>query len=398
VNGEAREASRPSVAAGRPGLILLVDARGLFVSGIGRYLREVVRGAAEDRRFGRLILLGDPRQIAAFAADSRISNDRLLAHPFPGGFYSPRSQLAWLDVRRRRELRADVAFFPHYDAPVLGIHPRSVVAVQDLTHFRLPHLFPAWRRAVAGHVLNRVVHAAVRVLVSSSSARADLVERIPAAAAKVETVPLGVSEFFLTNGASASNPAVEALRPFLLCVGNRKPHKNLTAAVEVLARLRRRRPELKLVVAGRAFEGWNAVLERADELGVRDAVVEIDTPDDERLRALYSACEVLLFPSLYEGFGLPVLEAMACGAPVVASDRASLPEVVGDAGLLVDPADPDAWEAAVERLLTDAALRQRLVSAGHRRASQFTWERTGKQTAEILVQAAAGGGVHHGRA
>ena len=322
-----RRGERPSV---------LVDARALRGSGIARYLREILARLLDDDRFGTVTLLGDPAAIAAFVAARGKESGRLRVLPLATAFYSPWMQLQWFVHRGLRRLQADVAFFPHYDVPVLLGATRSVVTVQDLTHFMVPELFAKWKRLVASEIFNRAVTSAARVVVTSRSTEADLVRRLPGVAGKIELIPLGVGEPFV--GADGPLPEdVEALRPYLLFVGNRKPHKNLTAAIEALALLREERPALRLVLAGHSFPGWDAARERARALGVKDALVELSDVSDERLRSLYLGCEVLLLPSLYEGFGLPVLEAMACGAPLVASDRASVPEVVGDACLMVNP-------------------------------------------------------------
>jgi glycosyltransferase involved in cell wall biosynthesis len=367
---------------------VLVDARGLLTSGIGRYLRGVVAAILADPRVSGVKLLGEPASLRDFAR-SAAGGHKAAVVPYDHGFYSPAAQAAWLALRARGIADADVAFFPHYDAPCLAMPARSVLTVHDLIHFKVPEAFAAWRRAAAGVLLHRGVTAAARVIAVSDATRRDLVERIPSAAGKVVVVPNGVTRFFGEGAGGGPSVGAGIGGPYLLCVGNRKPHKNLEGAVETLARLAAARPELRLVVVGEVYPGWSAVLERAEALGVRGRIVELSGVDDARLRALYAGCEALLFLSLYEGFGLPVLEAMAAGAPVVASDRSSIPEVVGDAGLLVDPRDPAAAAAAVLRLAADPAFRAERVRRGRARAAQFTWERAGRETADILNRVAA---------
>lgn len=375
-------------ATSRGGVSLLVDARGIDASGIGRYLREILAGVLADPRFGRATLLGDPARIRAFREDRQLG-ERVSALPYPGEFYSPVSQLAWLRLRARRHTLADVAFFPHYDVPLVALPKRSVVTVHDLTHFKVPDAFPMWKCHTAAALLRKSVSGAARLITVSEAARRDIVERFPCAAAKVEVVLNGVSSSFLNYGHTRPEVSTIALNaPYLLCVGNRKPHKNLVAAVETLARLRQDRAELRLVLVGRDYDASGEVGQRAEQLGVRGAVVELPVADDEVLRELYAGCEALLFPSLYEGFGLPVLEAMASGAPVIASNRASLPEVVGDAGILTDPDDYEGMAAAVRQLADNADLRSELIRRGYERAARFSWKTAAQRTADILHEVA----------
>lgn len=361
------------------GKSLLVDARGIAHSGLGRYLREVLARVSADPRFARITTLGSPDEVRRFAPAGEVL-------PFPHAFYSPWGQARWLALAARGRLRHDVAFFAHYDVPFPGPPPRSVVVVHDLNHFTLP-FYPAWKVALAGAVLRRAVHRAARVVVPSLATRDALLGRHPEAAERVTVVTEGVDPAW-SAPAAALPPRLRALRPYLLCVGNRKPHKNHVAAVEVLARVRAVYPAVRLVLVGGGDEDGEAVRARAAALGVRDAVVELRGVDDDLLRSLYAGAECFLFPSLSEGFGLPVLEAMAAGAPVVASNLTSIPEVVGDAGALANPADPAALAAPVLRLLGDPALRAAMVERGRARAATFRWETAAAEIADLLAKVA----------
>lgn len=368
------------------GVSMLVDARAIHASGIGRYLREVLGAVLADPRFARVELLGEPEALHAFRGGVP-GGEKVSVRAYSHGFYSPSAQAAWLGLRLRGAAAADVSFFPHYDAPLFALPSRSVVTVHDLIHFKVPEAFSPWRRFGARALLRRGVSAAGGIITVSEATRRDLVERFPSVAGKVRVVPNGVSPFFrpCADGAACDLPTRS---PYLLCVGNRKPHKNLAAAVEALALLREERPELLLVVVGDVFEGWEAVLQRAGSLGVRERILDVSAAGDTQLRCLYTHAEALLFPSLYEGFGLPVLEAMACGAPVVASNRSSLPEVVGDAGVLVDPGSPREMADAVLRLRREPGLREDLVRRGRARAAAFGWERSAHETADLLYRVA----------
>ncbi|MDB4949847.1 MAG: glycosyl transferase group 1 [Gemmatimonadetes bacterium] len=386
----ARAAAGPKAVGARS---LLVDARGLRKSGIGRYLREVLGGALADPRFGRLTLLGNPGELRDFLAE-RGTPDHARVVPFAHGFYSAAANVHWAAPRMRGIVHADAAFFPHYDVPLWPVARNAVVCVQDLSHFKLPELFPAWKRALGSVVLARAVAGAARVVVPSESSRADLVERCPAAAGKTEVIPHGASPPLAVESGEPGGAVrvagvpLTSLRPYLLCVGNRKPHKNFRTAVSALARLRRDDPSLRLVIAGQRFPEGDGVAEEAAALGIGHAVVEAGVVSEHELGALYAGAECLLVPSLYEGFGLTPLEAMLAGVPVVASCRASVPEVVGDAGLLVDPLDADAVAEAVRSLRGRPELRAELVRRGRERAARFTWRAAVERTLDLLHRAA----------
>jgi glycosyltransferase involved in cell wall biosynthesis len=316
-----------------------------------------------------------------------VDEGRVHIHDYPHPFYSPRVQLAWMGLRARGLVAADVAFFPHYDAPVVGLPRRSVVTVHDLIHLKVAEAYPAPKRILAAAVIDRVVSRAGRIVAISDSTRRDLLARMPGLAWKLRVIPQGVDASRWSEGEGESARRSTAA-PYLLCVGNRKRHKNMVAAVETLGRLRESWPELRLVIVGKSFPEGDGVRERAIQLGVADAVEERSEVADDQLRTLYRECEMLLFPSLYEGFGLPVLEAMAAGAPVVASNRASLPELAGEAALVVDPDDYDGLAAAVRRIREEPGLRETLVARGRERARQFDWRLTGQRTLELLTEVA----------
>lgn len=229
------------------------------------------------------------------------------------------------------------------------------------------------------------VRRAAALACISEATRADLVERVPSSAPRSFVVPLAADERFADPGAKSRAAAVAAkhgiARPYVLAAGTLEPRKNLIRLLEAWAGLREKvRDAYELVLVGPV--GWEA-----DEIvaAARAARIVITgyVPDDE-LAALYAGCELFCYPSLYEGFGLPVLEAMKAGAPVLTSNRSSLPEVAGDAAALVDPRFADRIGSEIARLLDDPAERERLRAAGAVRAAQFTWERTAIQMRGVL--------------
>ena len=365
----------------------MVDARALGCSGIGRYLEELLGHWLVEPPFAALTLLGDPDRLHALVA-ARDAALPVTVLPHDGAFYTARAQRSWLGVRRRALAGAAAAFFPHWDAPLVGLPAASVVTVHDLIHFRVAEAASKLRRAAAGPVLRRVVAGAGRVVCGSEASRDDLVAMLPGVGDRVRVIPYGVSDRF-RGVPPVGPPPVEGA--YLLCVGNQKPHKNLAAAVDVLARLRAggRHAALRLVLVGRRFAG-GGVAERARAQGVEDAIVELGEIDDATLHRLYGGCTALLFPSRYEGFGLPVVEAMAAGAPVIASSTPAVAEAVDGVWPVYAPDDVAGMATQVEALLAAPADHGRAVARGRARAAALSWATAARATARVLGEVAVG--------
>lgn len=226
------------------------------------------------------------------------------------------------------------------------------------------------------------VKRATRVIAVSQSTGDDLRNLMHVDPARIDVVPNGVgTPPEIAPLAEAELRARHGLgeRPFVLCTSAKRPHKNLMRLLDALASIPAdRRPAA--VLTGYPTEHEVELVMRAGALGIADDVRILGWVDQAELEGLYAAATCLVFPSLYEGFGLPVLEAMARGVPVACSDRSSLPEVAGDAALLFDPEDPAAIAAAIERLVSDAGERERLIALGRVQAGRFTWEACARGT------------------
>lgn len=292
----------------------------------------------------------------------------------------------WLQAKAAGEARregAEAFFGPLGILPILSSLP-GVATIHDLT----PLLYPDWHplRNRLGFVpfIGPTVRVASRLAVVSEATRRDLVGRFPLASAKTVVVPNGV--------APPSPPGPEPVpgnpsEPFVLFLGTREPRKNLTRLVEAMESIWDRRGDFpNLVVAG--SEGWGLPGFRTRVKSSRHAgrIRLLGWVSGGTATALLRSARLLAYPSLYEGFGLPALEAMALGTPVVASSSSSLPEVVGDAGLLPDPQDALAIASAIERAHDDEAFRSRAARLGPERAALFTWEAAAKATRRLFEE------------
>lgn len=361
---------------------LVVDARVLYGSGIGRYVRELVPRIAQRGAFDSILLAGNSAELEPFIS-AQVHGATALPHPY--GRYDWRAQTGWSDLRRRLPSGRRVFWFPHFDAPVVAMPAPAVVTIHDLIPLMHNSAAGAIRRMMMRVVVRRVTRSARRVIAVSEETGRLLSQRDAALAGKLRVVPNGGAEL---ADISPSGLPVSVRTPFLLCVANRKPHKNLVRAVEALAALTPVFPELTLVVAGEWFSSWSTVEACAAELNVSTRVVDVGRVDDGVLRALYSQCAAFMAPSYLEGFGLPVVEAMACGTPVVAADLPWARLLGGGAIAYAHPERTTEWVQALTVLLTDATARDAAAALGRRRAQKFTWEAAARATAAVLCEAA----------
>ena len=317
-----------------------------------------------------------------------LNADRPPANPLPGEPCCIPFPRLWTHVRLSAEIvqhRPSVLFVPAHVVPL--VHPRSVVTIHDLGYLHVPEAHPPRQRRLLDLTTRWSVHAAQRVIAISELTARDLREHYRVPDSKIVVVHHGISDIF---GPVASDE-IESIRThfdlplrYVLAVGTIQPRKNYGRLARAVAALNRRGNALTLVIAGK--RGWLADQVQRDiaESGIGDRVRVLDYVEDRALPSLYAGAAVFCQPSLYEGFGLPVVEAMACGAPVVASNNSSLPEVAGDAALLVDPLDSDALASGIARVLEDSVLHAELVDRGRIRSASFTWQSCAEKTLRVL--------------
>jgi glycosyltransferase involved in cell wall biosynthesis len=262
----------------------------------------------------------------------------------------------------------------------------QVTVVHDLLPLRFPPEYPR-QQYYFRFLVPRILGDSRLVIADSEHTRSDILDHYDVPSGKVKVIYPGYdsSAFFCSGSNSSPQPRQD---PYILYVGNLLPHKNLPRLLDAFALLRRRW-SCRLIIRGEGRPAYGRLLrERIESRGLRDAVTFADYAGEDRLRQLYSDAVCLVLPSLGEGFGLPVLEAMACGTPVITASASSLPEVAGDAALMVDPYDALGLADAMYRTLTDGDLREDLRQRGLRRVSAFTWERTALEVSRTLDGAA----------
>ena len=358
-----------------------IDARKINDFGVGTYIRNLLHWLSRlDKETEYLLICrrSDCERLEALGPNFR---------PLPNRSknYSIAEQLSVPFHLMRAGV--DVFHAPHYVYPLMLPCP-GVVTIHDCIHLRFPQQFPKLgSNSYARRMMRRAVVKSNRVLTVSEATRADLVELVNADPSKIEVIQHGCDPYFLetVDDRELSDVAKKHRldRPFLLSVTNIKPHKNLKRLLESFGQLRRDYDDLDLVIAGGDFSQHPELQAACKSYGIEKRVKPLGFLEKKELRALYNLARIFVFPSLYEGSGLPPLEAMACGTPVVASDNSAIPEIVGRNGLLVNPYRVDAITEAIRSLLENSSFRDALGAQGKIRAQEFDWDESARRVLDV---------------
>jgi glycosyltransferase involved in cell wall biosynthesis len=361
---------------------IAIDARKLHDYGIGTYVRNLLRQLARVDQTSEYVLLCRPQDVGVAAQLG--PNFRAVASTAPP--YSVREQLA-IPALVRRE-RADLFHTPHYVLPPLVGRP-TVVTIHDCIHLMFPQYLPnRFAHAYARAFMWSAAQRSERILTVSEASKRDILRFFSVPEEKIHVIYNAIDERF---GIAPPDDEVVRVREryqlfdqFLLYAGTIKPHKNLERLIQAFFQLRHEGfDHLKLLIIGDEISKYPALRRTVHRCKLHKHVRFLGFVPDQTLAILYRLAAAFVFPSLYEGFGLPPLEAMASGTPVVTSNISSLPEVVGDAAVLIDPYDPAAIAQGVRQVLTSPTLRDDLVRRGLARARAFSWEESVRRTRAV---------------
>ncbi len=359
-----------------------IDARKLHDFGIGTYIRNLVRQLARIDPGTEYVLLCRPVDAAGIAALG--PNFRPVAET--AGNYSVAEQ--WRVPLALKRERVTLFHAPHYVLPPLVRCP-SVVTIHDCIHLMFPQYLPNWMaHGYARASIEMAARRATRVLTVSESSKRDILRFVDADPSKIDVIYNAYDERFgvepLEEDVVRVRERYQLQDRFVLYAGTVKPHKNLERLIEAFNLVRQRGLEdLKLVMIGDDISKYAALRRAVHKHQLHKYVRFLGYLPEETLAVMYRLAGLFVFPSLYEGFGLPPLEAMASGTPVVTSNLSSLPEVVGDAAVLVDPYDPAALADGMFRVLSDPSLQADLRRKGLARARLFSWEESARRVRGI---------------
>jgi len=364
---------------------IVIDARMITeaMHGIARYTYNLAdRLTRMDPKNEYILLVGNDC-LTGFAGDRP---DCRLEH-IRSKFISMAEQVELPKVLK--SLKADLFHSPSFAAP-LFCPCRLIMTVHDVNHMVFPQYYGRIHQLYYRHIVRPAVRKAQKILTVSQFSRNEIINFLGVSPEKMIVTYNGIDSAFKVID---KHDALEDVRrryrlpaEFVLYVGNRKPHKNVE---QLMAAFSRVRTDYSLVLTGEADRQLGGL---AEDMGLTGRVVFAGDVAEDDLPVLYNLAGLFVFPSLYEGFGLPPLEAMACGTPVVTSNRSSLPEVAGEAAVLVDPYSAEELTAAIERVLQDESLYSQMREKGLVQAAKFSWEDTARQTLEVYEEVLKGGG------
>ncbi len=370
---------------------IAIDARKIRDFGIGTYIRNLIRELGrQDLENNYLVLIG-PESRGSGVLGGLPKNFRIVTQRAP--VYSLRElvALSWQLYRTR----VDLYHATHYVLPTI-VPCKAVVTIHDIIHLLYPEYLPNRLAFLyAERMIKRSLHRGDRIIAVSENTKSDLQNYYRVGGEKIEVVHNGIESAFTKE---LSEEEIDRWRanlglraPYLLFVGNPKPHKNLDNVVKAFARaLRRQDFPHDLVCVGDRGEGGFKIRQRAEQLGIKDRIVQLGHVTQEALPAIYQGASLFLYPTLYEGFGLPVVEAMASGVPVITSNTSALKEIAAGYSHLVNPLDVDGMAKAIGQCLSDEEHRQSLSKLGLRRSQDFRWDQAAAKTLEIYRDAITG--------
>ncbi|MDP8255681.1 MAG: glycosyltransferase family 1 protein [Candidatus Alcyoniella australis] len=363
-------------------------------TGVGCYAYNLVRGLLEIDRDNRYVLFFHS-DAGCYAGEPWLAGPNVELDQYGAKGSNPR-RILWEQLGlpgRARRSKLDVFHYIDHTLSMIGKPVPTAITVHDLAFFRHPEAYTRSRRIYKSLVSPRSIRRADRVIAVSEYTRQEVLEITGADPDKVSVVYNGIDgEFRVIQDQkllSDFRRQHDLPQRYILFVGTLQPRKNVTGLVRAYAELvQRKAVEHDLVICGE--RGWifDEIFSQVERSGLTARVRFIESLPQQQLPLLYNCAELFVFPSLFEGFGLPLLEAMSCGVPVVSSNTTSMPEVVGDAALLVDPNDVDDMALQIQRALSDRELAADLRNRGLERSREFSWRKCAQSTLEIYKQMA----------
>jgi glycosyltransferase involved in cell wall biosynthesis len=356
-----------------------IDARKYFDFGIGTYIQRLIESLHQLQIPHSVTLFVSPADRANLQLPSGVNTIETRYGKYSWGEFASYGS----DIRKQK---IDLFHEPHYTLP-RGLNGRSVVTIHDMIHLKFPEFFSTAQRLYASFMIRYAVNNAGAVIAVSQKSKDDLAERFRIDEKRIHVIHNGIGKEFRrildADILRRFRKSRGLERPFVLYVGGLRPHKNIPVLLKAFTMLRQSKRDLELVFAG------DRILENPDlsglarESGILGLIRDLGRVNGEELVALYNCAEMVVLPSLYEGFGFPALEAMACETAAVVSNKGSLPEVVGEGAAIFEAEQAESLAEVMKRLFDDSEYRRRLCSRGRSQAARFTWDECARKTMAV---------------
>lgn len=354
------------------------------LGGIGTYTHNLVQQLNEIDEFNKYYLIhGESKDIQIYK-----TNEEILVKKYS---FSKGSRSIWRYFSTPLKLKSmnqlDIVHDTYEIGPLSFKMPfKRIITVHDLSPFLFPNTFSYSTVLLHKILFSKTLRSVDKIITVSESSKYDLVTHFSVPEDKIKVIFNGVDTRFKPLNKDNVNELLKMYNinfPFILYVGTLEPRKNIPILLKAYYQLKKRNINHKLVIAGKKGWKYQEIFETIDKLNLKDDIIFTGYVPENDLPALYNAADLFVYPSIYEGFGLPPLEAMACGTPVITSNTSSLPEVVGNAGIMVDPLDINELAYSMHEVLTNSTLKIDLSKKGLERAKMFSWEKCARETLEV---------------
>ncbi|MHB1661803.1 MAG: glycosyltransferase family 4 protein [bacterium] len=376
---------------------VFIDARLMFYAGVGRYLRELVYNICEIDRDISFYLLGDKKKLAEFIESDKsgvLSMERFTLLDSRAKKYSFGEQFTLHYFFMKYSKKVDLFFCPHFNVPLFYLPKNSVVTVHDLTFFKFPSYFGNVKTFIAKILLKRTLKKAKKIIAVSNFVKEDIITMFGTddnftkiLEDKITVIYQGLGKNFapVAEDETLRFKTEKNLGRYILYCGNRKKHKNITGLLKAFDAAKKDLPGIKLAIIGSKFKDYDFVDKYIEENNIRD-IVQLKDVSDYELRLYYGSAEAFVFFSLSEGFGFAPLEAASCGAPLILSSAAALPEVFAGAAVFVDPYDIADMAGAIRRVVSNKSLREELKGKSLGLAGKYSYTDTAAKTIEVFKE------------
>lgn len=376
---------------------ILIDASGIInkTTGVGQYSLQLLKALAEiDNKNEYSIVL--QKELDESHSVYRLGKNKNFS--FIQGNVSavgPQKQRYYYSLLRRDSFKFDLLHSLNSELP-LYCDVKKVVTIHDLKYLKYPHFFKDFSRIKAKYleyIMKKGVEKANKIIAVSQSTKKDIINILGIDKDKIRVIyeASNLVMYSQQNNNMSNEKIIEKYaikKPYFLYVGEKRPHKNIEGLIEAFAIFKEKYDQwdTSLVIAGKQYSGYQDYIKKAEKLGVIDLLIFTGFIPNEHLKPIYTQAEALLFVSFYEGFGIPILEAMECGIPVITSNISSMSEVAGDAALLVDPGNIQKIAFEMNELMKSDSLKKQMIEKGLKRNRQFSWKSTARETLQVYEE------------